>query len=486
MSSTDSTFAGAYDPVLLKLADYVCQPPAFSPEAYRTAELALLDALAGAVQALQDPDCTRLLGPMVPGTTQPFGARLPGTDYELDPATAAFGLSGCAHWDDPYGSGSGIRRSYPSDHVAVLLALGDWLGRNEGHPHQLQAFGNSLPERPPPTLRLLPAPLIPAHEIQGLLAQENAAAKRPLEPLLLLRVASTAVATRFLGGDRDAVLAALSHAWLDGCPLSANRSAPSAQATGDAASRAIQLALRALAGEPGCPRALSAPQSGFEAVALSGQPVLFERTPGCLVMETLLFQLGSAAAPHVQPALDAACRLHPQAIARLSDIARIEIHTHGQDLRPFSQALQTATRHERARHLPLVVVLGLLCGRLIPEHLADEVVIDPRVGALLARTRVHTDASFAREFLDPEKLAAPHSVQLFFNDGSSTERIVARYPAGHRHHRLQSLPLHFEKALAALACRFEEDRIEDILGLFDDSASLQSMPVSHFVNLWVP
>ncbi|MBP6307441.1 MAG: MmgE/PrpD family protein, partial [Opitutaceae bacterium] len=149
-------------------------------------------------------------------------------------------------------------------------------------------------------------------------------------------------------------------------------------------------------------------------------------------------------------------------------------------------ALQTATRHERARHLPLVVILGLLCGRLIPEHLADEVVIDPRIGALLARTRVHTDASFAREFLDPEKLAAPHSVQLFFNDGSSTERIVARYPAGHRHHRLQSLPLHFEKALAALACRFEEDRIEDILGLFDDSASLQSMPVSHFVNLWVP
>lgn len=486
MSSTAPTQPGACDPVLLKLADYVCQPPAFGDEAYRTAELALLDALAGAIQALQDPDCARLLGPMVPGTTQPFGARIPGTDYEVDPATAAFGLSCCAHWDDPYGSASGIRRSYPSDHVAVLLSLADWMGRNTGHPHQLQAFGKPLPATSTPTVRRLLTSLIQAHEIHGLLAQENATAKRPIPPILLLRVASAAVATHFLGGDRDAVLSAISQAWLDGCPLASEHGAPAARATGDAAARATLLALRALAGESGHPHALSAPGSGFERIALAGQPVLFEATPGCQVMENLLFQLGSAAAPHVQPALDAACKLHPHAIARTADIARIEIHTHGHDMRPFSQSLQAATRHERARHLPLIVVLGLLCGRLRQEHLADEAILDPRVGALLARTRVHTDPTFSHDFLDPEKHAAPHAVQVFYNDGSCSERIVVKYPAGHRRNRAEALPLLFEKAEAALASRFEEDRIEDILGLFDDSPTLETMPVPQFVNLWVP
>lgn len=480
-----------YDSPLITIADYVLQPPAFGYEAHRNATLALLDALAGAIRALQDPACTRLLGPLVPGTTQPLGARVPGTNFELDPATAAFGISCCASWSDHPMIQPAALRHQPSDHLGALLAATDWLGRSAEHAHPLQAFsGMPLPAAVPPTLHDLLTALIQAQEINRALAQENIHAGHPLDPVLLQRVAATAVTTRLLGGQRPQVLAAVSRAWQAGVPLGPQepdtppaRLAP--RASGEAAAQAIVLALRALDDDPGWPQVLSAPDGGFQAVFWAGQPLTLAAPLDSRAMEKLLFNLVYPAAPGVHTALEAAIKLHPQVAVRTKEVARIEVTTYDEPCPSGRPGPLPGTPAARANHLPLVVAMGLLCGRLLPEHLTDAAALDPRVQQFCTRTHLQSDHGFLLKTRDPHKLALPHAVQVFFADGSHTERIAIEYPPGHHRRRLENLPLLFAKAEAALATRFAEEKVEELLDLFDEPERLYALPVHRFVDLWV-
>ena len=60
-----------FDPLLERIADYVLNAPIDSAEAYQTARLCLMDTIGCALLALNYPACTKLLGPIVPGTTTP-------------------------------------------------------------------------------------------------------------------------------------------------------------------------------------------------------------------------------------------------------------------------------------------------------------------------------------------------------------------------------------------------------------------------------
>ena len=391
MSSPISNVRPPSDQLLQDLADYALSDRAPSEEALDTARWCLLDTLACGVMALAYPACTKLLGPIVPGRPAwPRGCRVPGTRHELDPVQGAFNIGTLVRWLDFNDTWLAAEWGHPSDNLGAILAVADWLSRQRAAGLVPAAFGTPLPAGRALTVRDLLVAMVKAHEIQGVLALENSFNRVGLDHVLLVRVASTAVATAMLGGDRAQVVNALSHAWLDGSALRTYRHAPNtgsrkSWAAGDATSRAVRLALIALAGEMGYPSALSAKTWGFQDVAFRGQPLRLARPLGSYVMEHVLFKISFPAEFHAQTAVECAVRLHPRVRDRLGEIARVELVTHESAIRIIDKSGPLHNPADRDHCLQYMTAIGLIFGGLSADHYEDRIAADPRIDALRAR-----------------------------------------------------------------------------------------------------
>jgi 2-methylcitrate dehydratase len=469
-----------FDPLLTQIADYAAQDRIDSESAYETARFCLMDTLGCGLLALNYPACTKLLGPIVPGTVVPNGSRVPGTRYELDPVTAAFNIGALVRWLDFNDTWLAAEWGHPSDNLGSILAVADFISRR-----------NEVQKKPPYTVRDLLTAMIQAHEIQGVLALENSFNRVGLDHVILVRIASTAIATRLLEGTREQIVNAVSNAWLDGGALRAYRHAPNtgsrkSWAAGDAASRAVQHALMAVKGEPGYPSALSVATWGFSDVQFRGRHISVSRPFGSYVMENVLFKISFPAEFHAQTAVEAAIKLHPQVRDRLEQIQQIRISTQESAIRIIDKTGPLYNPADRDHCLQYMTAIGLLFGKLTADHYEDGIAGDPRVDALRVKMVVEEDPRYTREYLEPDKRSIGNAVQVFFADGTATEKVEVEYPLGHRRRRAEGLPLLLKKFAANLQARFGTGRVRTILSLFEDVKRLQQMPVNEFVEYFLP
>jgi 2-methylcitrate dehydratase len=467
------------DDVLAQIADYVCAGDVPSDEAYATARLCLMDSLGCALLALNFPACTKLLGPVVPGAMLAGGARVPGTPYELDPVQAAFCFGTMVRWLDYNDTWLAAEWGHPSDSLGAILATADWQSR--------RAAGADRPF----CVRDVLTAMIQAYEIQGVLALENAFNRVGLDHVLLVRIASTAVTTRMLGGTRDQIVDALSSAWVDGGALRTYRHAPNtgsrkSWAAGDATSRAVRLALWTLAGEMGYPTALTAPHWGFQDSLFRGQTVKLARPLSSYVMENVLFKVSFPAEFHAQTAVEAAIRLYPHVRDRWDQIARISIETQEPAVRIIHKTGPLRNPADRDHCLQYMVAVALLHGTLTAEHYEAEAAADPRIDRLRDRMEVVEQPRYSRDYLDPEKRSIANAVQVVFQDGSRTDRIEVEYPVGHRRRRSEAVPLLFEKFHRSAVTRWPEEQVGRLFGLFQDAERLDATSVPEFVGATCP
>jgi 2-methylcitrate dehydratase len=472
MSSHDikSAERPAPDQVLTAIADYALSFEISSSLAYETAGYCLMDTLACGFQALKYPACTKLMGPVVPGATLTNGARVPGTAYELDPITAAFNIGAMIRWLDFNDTWLAAEWGHPSDNLGGILAVADYLSRG----------GKRV------VVRDVLTGMIKAHEIQGVLALENSFNRVGLDHVLLVRVASTAVVTAMLGGTREQIINAVSNAWIDGGALRTYRHAPNtgsrkSWAAGDATSRAVRLALIALKGEMGYPSALSAKTWGFQDVLFKGKPIVLPQALASYVMENVLFKISYPAEFHAQTAVEAAMTLHPQIAAKLEQIERVVIETQEPGVRIIDKTGPLANPADRDHCIQYMVAIPLLFGRLAASDYEDAVATDPRVDALRAKMQVKENAGFTKDYYDPQKRYIGNAVQVFFKDGSASERVAVDFPIGHRKRRAEGMPVLVKKFESSVAAHFQPRQTESIKALFADRKALMAMPVSDFV-----
>ncbi len=467
------------DPVIVTLADYVCGTTAFSAEALDTARLCLLDTLGCGLQALEHEGCTRLLGPVVPGATMTGGARVPGTGYELDPVTAAFNIGCMIRYLDFNDTWLAAEWGHPSDNLGGILAVADYVSRR-----------NIAEGMAPLTLQAVLHAMIKAHEIQGVLALNNSFNRVGLDHVLLVRVATTAVVTQLLGGSRDQVISALTHAFADGGALRTYRHAPNAGsrkswAAGDATARAVLLALRTLRGEMNIPTVLTAPTWGFQDALFRGQPLVLARPLGHYVMENILFKIAFPAEFHGQTAAEAAIALHPRVAERIAQISKIIIRTHESAIRIIDKQGVLANYADRDHCIQYMVAVALIFGRLRAEDYSDAVAADPRIDALRAKMVCVEDPRFTADYLAPDKRSIANGLTIAFADGSQLDEEVVEYPLGHRRRRAEGVPLLLEKFRRSLELRLEPGRCARIERLSADPAALLATPVPEFVSLFV-
>jgi 2-methylcitrate dehydratase len=477
MSQFDSKSARRPDPdkVLVDIAEYAGGYRIDSELAYDTARYCLMDTLACGFQALAYPACTRLLGPVVPGATMAGGARVPGTSYELDPVRAAFNIGAMIRWLDFNDTWLAAEWGHPSDNLGGILAVADYLSRK------------ALAEgKQPLRVRDVLTGMIKAHEIQGVTALENGYNRVGLDHVLLVRVASTAVATAMLGGNRDQIINAVSNAWIDGGALRTYRHAPNtgsrkSWAAGDATSRAVWHALNALRGEMGYPSALSAPKWGFYDVLFKGQPFVYKQGFGSYVMENVLFKISFPAEFHAQTAVECAMQLHPVVKERLGDIQKIVIETQEPGVRIIDKTGPLANPADRDHCIQYMTAVPLIFGRLTGGDYEDKIASDPRVDALRNCMQVRENPVFTAEYYDASKRYIGNAVQVFFKDGSQTERVQVDFPIGHRKRRAEGIPVLIKKFEQSVAEVFPPAQCTRIKAMCADPVALDAMPVNEFV-----
>lgn len=471
------------DPLLSDVADYVVDHQIDSDEAYRTARFCLMDSLGCAMLALNYPACTKLLGPVAPGTpggAMPNGARVPGTAYQLDPVQAAFNLGAMIRWLDYNDTWLAAEWGHPSDNLGAILAVADYLTRQA----KATGKGKSL------TVRDILTASIKAHEIQGVLALDNAFNRVGLDHVILVRIASTAVVTHMLGGTREQIINAVSNAFLDGGVLRTYRHAPNtgsrkSWAAGDATSRAVRHAYMALAGEMGYATAMSAPRWGFHDVVMQGNPLTLAQPFGSYVMENVLFKIAFPAEFHAQTAVEAAIKLHTQVKDRLNEIERIRIDTQESAVRIIDKQGPLNNPADRDHCIQYMTAVGLLKGSLTADDYEDAAAADPRIDQLRSKMQVVEDPAYTRDYLDPHKRSIGNAVQVFFTDGTHTDRAAIEYPVGHRRRRAEGQPLLIEKFKHNLATRFDAAQCNRIHAAFADPQRLDATPVDALIDLFV-
>jgi 2-methylcitrate dehydratase len=471
-----------FDQEIVDIVDYVLNYKVDSELAKKTAWYCFLDTIGCGLEALEYEACRKLLGPITPGTKVLNGARVPGTDYELDPVQGAFNIGAAIRWLDFNDTWLAAEWGHPSDNLGGILAVADWLSRNSvtngGKPLMMSEVFSAM---------------IMAHEIQGCIALENSFNKVGLDHVILVKVASTAVVGKMLGLTRDQLLNAVSLAWVDGQSLRTYRHFPNAGsrkswAAGDATSRAVRLALIAKTGEMGYPSALTAKTWGFYDVSFKGNKFKFQRSYGSYVMENVLFKISFPAEFHAQTAVEAAFKLHSEMLAKgksSDDIERIEIRTHEACIRIIDKKGPLRNPADRDHTIQYMIAVPLIFGRLTARDYEDDIAQDPRIDALRERIVCKEDPQFTKDYHDPEKRSIANALTLIYKDGTKSDEVAIEYPVGHKRRREEGMPLLIEKYKTNLARIFDKNQIEKIEKVTLNYEELAKTPVNELMEILV-
>ena len=477
--NVDSNVRPDPDKVLVKIADYALNTSIESKEALTSARYCLMDTLGCGLLALTFDDCKNLLGPYVENTQVPGGVRVPGTKHVLDPVKGAWDIGAMVRWLDFNDTWLAAEWGHPSDNLGGILATADYISQKN-----VQLGKKAL------TIYDVLVSMIKAHEIQGILALENSFNRVGLDHVILVKIASTAVISSLFGLSKEQTINALSQAFVDGQSLRTYRHAPNAGprkswAAGDATSRALQLVLLTLKGQIGYPSAITAPTWGFQDVLFRGKDLSLPQEFGSYVMENVLFKISFPAEFHAQTAVEAAVTLHSEVKSRVSNIQKIVISTHESAIRIISKEGQLNNPADRDHCIQYMTAVGLLKGNLVAEDYEDDVASDPRIDLLRSKMVIEEDKRYSQEYLEADKRSIANAVQIFFEDGTSTEKIEVEYPLGHRRRREEGIPLLIEKFKSNLRTQFSQSRSEVILNLCLDESKLESTTVSDFMELMV-
>ena len=482
MSSFISNERPQVDKVISDIADYVLNYEINSELARTTAHYCLLDTLGCGFEALTYPACTKLLGPIVPGTIVPNGARVPGTSYQLDPVQAAFNIGAIIRWLDFNDTWLAAEWGHPSDNLGGILAAADWLSRT--------AVSRG---KQPLTMKDVLDAMIRAHEIQGVIALENSFNRVGLDHVLLVKLASTAVVGKLIGLTREELINAISLAFVDGHSLRTYRHAPNtgsrkSWAAGDATSRGVRLALIAKTGEMGYPSVLTAKTWGFYDVLFKGKTFAFQRDYSSYVMENVLFKISFPAEFHSQTAVEAAMTLHSLLRSMnktADDIKSLRIRTHEAAIRIIDKKGPLHNPADRDHCLQYMIAVPLIFGRLTAADYEDNIATDLRIDALRDKMFTVEDQQFTKDYHDPEKRSIANALLVELNDGTILDEVIVEYPIGHKRRREEGIPVLIEKFKTNLARRFAAKQQQTILDNALDREKIQAIPVHEFVDMMV-
>lgn len=468
------------DMVISDIAQYVNDAHSFSKLANETAHYCLLDSIGCGLMALKYPEAVKMLGPVVSGTTVPHGTRVFGTPHILDPIKGASDIGCIIRWLDFNDTWLAAEWGHPSDNLGAILSLSD-------HQSRVARYKGSSPV----LIKDVLSAMIMAHEIQGGLALKNSFNRVGLDHVLLVRIASAAVSAGMLGADLEQLQAVVSHAFVDGCSLRTYRHAPNTMsrkswAAGDASARGLYLAHMIMRGEGCINSALSAKTWGYQDVLFDSKPIQLSQELNSYVMENILFKISFPAEFHAQTAVEAAITLHPEVMSKLNEVDVIRIDTHESAIRIISKSGELNNPADRDHCLQYMAACGLLFGDLKAQFYESSFADShPSIDEIRTKMQISENRQYTKDYLDPDKRSIANAIQIFFKDGSKTEKIEVEYPIGHKRRRKEGIPALLKKFENAVANHYGSKKSQQILRVCENPKDFSNMSVDDFINLLV-
>ena len=477
-----------YDSEIEDMADYVHNYKVTSDLALDTARYVFLDTIGCGLEALRFKECTKLLGPIVPGTTVPNGTRVPGTPYVLDPVNGAFNIGAMIRWLDYNDCWLAAEWGHPSDNLGGILAVADWISRTN-------RLGKQVGRGVVISIKDVLHYMIKAHEIQGCLALENSFNRVGLDHVVLVKVATTAVVSHMLGLSERQTSDAITQAFVDGQSLRTYRHSPNTMsrkswAAGDACQRAVNLVLKVQKGEHGVPTVLSAPTWGFYDVLFRGKRFTFQRPYGTYVMENILFKVSYPAEFHSQTAIEAAKHIYAELASKgksAEDIESVTIRTHEACIRIIDKQHKPLDNFADRDHcIQYMVAVMLVFNRLTAQDYTDggEAATSKLVETLRRRIACVEDPDFTKSYHNPSTRDIPNALTVTLKDGTKLEEMVVEAPLGHKNRRDEAKPEIMSKFRRHLGPHYPEEKIEKLMGLAKDDA-LDNLGADEFMDMLV-
>ncbi|KAL1304607.1 hypothetical protein AAFC00_003575 [Neodothiora populina] len=478
-----------YDQEIVDMASYIHHYKIDSGLAIDTARFVFLDTMGCGLKALEFPQCTKLLGPVVPDTVVPNGTKVLGTPYQLDPVLGAFNIGAMVRWLDFNDCWLAAEWGHPSDNLGAILAVADWITRTN-------RAGGKLGNGKLFTVKDILEAMIKAHEIQGCLALENSFNRVGLDHVVLVKVASTAVVSQMLGLSEGQTRDAISQAWCDGQSMRTYRHSPNTMsrkswAAGDACEKAVNLCLKVMRGEGGMATVLSAPTWGFYDVNFKGNSFKFQRPYGSYVMENVLFKVSYPAEFHSQTAIEAAKRINAKLAAMgksAKDIKDVTNRTHEACIRIIDKQTKPMDNFADRDHcVQYMVATMFVFNRLEASDYTDssEAAQSELVESLRRRIKCVEDPQFTADYHDPEKRTIANALTVVLNDGTTIEEEVVEAPLGHRLRREEAKPEILAKYERHLKPHFDKSRVQELVDLGNNPEKLYAMEIDHYVDLYV-
>jgi len=457
----------ALDLPIQKIAEYTSKPLKLTSAVQEIAGLCLMDALSCAIKALEFKEAVQILGPYYTGDSSTYGARIPGTHFQVSPDLGAFQIGALIRWLDYNDTFLAKEWGHPSDNLGGILAIADHLSQT----------GKEL------RIKDVLEALVKAYEIQGMLALENCFNEKGFDHVILVKVATAAVTAHLMGGNFDQIASAVSNAIADTGPLRCYRHFPNtgprkSWAAGDASSRGLFFATMAIRGEPGIHMVISAERFGLKDVIL---PLQLTGTLSTYVIENILFKVRYPAEFHAQTAVECAIRLHNKVKDRLDHIESIHIETQGPGSRIIDKKGPLTSYADRDHCIQYMVAVPLIKGTLAAEDYSDENARDPRIDKLRNLMTVSENKRFSDEYLESDKRSIANSVEIRFKEGTHIKEELD-YPLGHKKRRQEALPHLMKKIESNLKGHLGSVKTEKLLAFFADKPQFYEEPVNRFME----
>ncbi|KAJ5164080.1 uncharacterized protein N7500_005910 [Penicillium coprophilum] len=477
-----------YDQPIIEIVEYVYHYTLGQDEEaiLKCARTALLDAMGCAIEAAAtSTECRKLLGPVIEGTTVPDGFKVPGTELQVDPVKGAFDLGVLIRYLDHNDALGGAEWGHPSDNLAAIIPVMDWLSR-------AGLSGRRAHDGPPLTMQMLLIALVKAYEIQGCYQMRNAFNAYGIDHVVLVKLASAAIVCWLLGMAEEQAMATISHVWMDGHPNRVYRSGENTiprkgWAAGDAARRAVQLALLIQDGQPGSPGALSARPWGFLERTFGEAGFVLPRPFGSWTVQNVLFKsmpVEGHAISAVEAGILQARQFGQKGLSDpLNQIKRIYLRTTAAAFLIVNKHGPLQNAADRDHCIQYVVALAFLKGS--PPEAADYLDKSPwanseELEALRERIVVQSDPKLTEDYLDLDKKSIGAGMTVHLADGSSLPEILIEYPVGHARNPKTPAAVQ-EKFFQNMGLMFSAAEISRILGAVQNPDT----SISDFIDMFI-
>ncbi|VAW98412.1 2-methylcitrate dehydratase [hydrothermal vent metagenome] len=470
----------SFDSELKKIVHYCYSSSEFSTITLKQAHIALLDAMSCALMSLQNNKCIRHLGPVVPDAELSNGARVPGTNFKLDPIQSSYNISCMIRWLDYNDTWLAKEWGHPSDNIGAILSCADYHSRHSDTTYTM--------------LDILSA-MIKAYEIQGILALENSFNALGFDHVILVRIASTALSVMLLGGNELQMLNALSNAFADGVSLRVYRHGENTEqrkswAAADASSRGVRHAIWAIHDEPGYASVLSDNTWGFNHVVLKNQALIIKQQYQHYVIDNILYKICYPVEFHAQTAVECAIKLYEVFVekynADVSRILKIKIYTQQAAMKIINKSGELRNAADRDHCIQYAVSIALINGSLTTEHYHDNYALEKinreKIRSITDKIIVYEDPIYTTDYYDNNKRAIANRIHILFDDQQEfIEEVI--YPIGHSKRRKESLPLLEKKYVTAVSKHYSNEKTQSILNSNVNFDDFLAMTITEWMTL---